>query len=193
MKIAIIFYVLILCLVQGRAQDIAELRYIEERIRKVQPNNVVYYSDYSMQDYSKDCSKQINRVVVGYKGDTLYLSKAEIRYLKNQLRERVKQEFPDSLFPASRRKSKDSIVQIVEKLNKSFLDSLLSEPSPASRVTYFQYWAFSFSRPVYLRNNNWMVFYFMYYANNGGEHGLAYYRKGVESWELFKYVCGGSW
>jgi hypothetical protein len=38
-----------------------------------------------------------------------------------------------------------------------------------------------------------MVFYFMYYANNGGEHGLAYYKKGVEGWELFKYVCGGAW
>jgi hypothetical protein len=193
MRSAILFYLFVLCLIQCSAQDSTELKYIEERIRKVQPNNEVYYSDYSLQDYYKDCRKKLNRIVLGYKGDTLYLSKTEIRYIKRKLRERAKEEFADSLFSGSRRKPKDSIVQIVERLNKSYIDSLRSLPGPTPSLVYFQYWAFSFCRPVYLRNTSWMVFYFMYYANNGGEHGLAYYRKGVEGWELFKYVCGGAW
>lgn len=193
MKSIAITLFLILALARSFAQDSVDFRFVEQKIRRVQPNGEVYYADYTLEDYYSTCRKYLTKSVVGYNSDTLYLSMSEMRFLQRSLQKGVKEQLPDSLFLRSHRLPKDSIIQMVEALNRAFVDSIQSVQSKVPPLAYFQYWAFSFSRPVYFRNSSWMVLYFMYYAHHGGEHGLAFYRKDGESWKLFRLICGGAW
>jgi hypothetical protein len=189
------FFLLLLILISPRclSQDSIDIDFIERQARRLQSSGEIYYSDYAMKDYSKIFERNFNRRLKGTNGDTLFFSKSEEKYLRRELRRTMAEKLPDNLFPNSTRKKKDSIVQIVEALNRSHLDSLRKVTDKIPRHAYVRYWAFSFSRPVYIRNGEWMVFYLMYYANSVGAEDMAVYKRGIRDWELWGYIGGGAW
>ena len=193
MRYALFCLLLIPISAQCFSQDIIDVDFIQWQARRLQPSGEVYYSDYAMKDYSKIFELNKKGTLRCANGDTLLFSKSEMKYLKRELRRGVTKELPDNLFPGSVRKKKDSIISFVETLNRSYMDSLRKEAGPISRHAYVRYWAFSFSRPVYIRNGELMVFYLMYYENSSGAETLAIYRRGLKGWQLWGYIGGGAW
>jgi hypothetical protein len=192
------FFVLT-CLLNGAiffdasSQDTVALKYIESRIREIQPEGEMYYSTLPMQDYYQQFIDGFKDRIISQSGETLTLTKKEMSFLKRELRAILMLEYPDSLFPHSLRMSKESIIAFVDAKNRSAYDSLLNSRDRSKVRHYIRYWAFSFSRPIYIRESQLMIFYFMYFANSGGEHELSFYKKINGSWKFFALVSGGAW
>ncbi len=174
-------------------------------IRQFQPAGTVYYGDNADKKIYNKLGVLLNKSFFKSQWDTtneniLKLTAGERKYIQSQLVYSAKLRFPDSLFKDSKRVQKDSLVPFVDGLNRIFLDSISHLPDTIKAIAFrdyrlYRYWSFIFTKPIYIRNRTVTVFYFMYYAMNGGAHGADFYRRKVSKWQRWIMVpgIGGAW
>lgn len=175
------------------AQDSTDILFIESKLRDIQPDGTIYYSDRPMQDIYQQFKKSIRKKVVNHNNDTLVFSSKEIKTISNLLKTNMQTPYDDTLFRNAIKISANEIVTTVETRKQQMLDSLAQLDRSKMPKRQFLPWAFSFSRPIYFRNKEWMLFYFFYYQHSSGQHGLYLYKRTNNSWDYWGILQYGAW
>ncbi|MFT3702970.1 MAG: hypothetical protein QM802_11400 [Agriterribacter sp.] len=187
-----VFFLTISCQLQAQP-DSADKAFIENKIRWIQPENIAYYSNTPQMKLYKAALERLPKgTIINYKGDTLTLTKHERSMILRRLRQFENSELPDSIFENCKRINRDEIVKLVQEKNKAWVDSVVHGLKKRDNYTRL-YWAFSFTFPIYFRQNNWMIYYFMYYENSSGAESLSINKKVDGKWETWYPISGGAW
>ena len=168
---------------------------IERRIRELQSAGTIFYgpsitpeaSDY-LRNHVGFRSLKKNYKCLGDRN--LMITKSELKFIKKEFEKNKNFTLPDHLFYNSLVTKNDSIIQLIENLNRATTDSSYTKENPNPSILK---WAFYFSQPIYFRNNT-MVFYFlMYYRNSTGSTGFIVQRTNYKSF-LDRCTIGiGDW
>jgi hypothetical protein len=174
--------------------DTSYLNYIYERIRDGQSKDTIHYAANLKPFEIKDWAHKLNKKhVIGLAWpddyDTLSLTRKERKYIQKQLKASLDSSWPDKLFPDSKVVPADSIDKYVRKLNLVVIDSTKSIQSSRERIARL-FWAFHFSKPIYLRNKSLLIFYLKRFASAGGEENVKVYRREGNSWKRWMLIDG---
>ncbi|PWT96040.1 MAG: hypothetical protein C5B52_16635 [Bacteroidetes bacterium] len=163
--------------------DTAFLKVLEARIKEIQPEYTVNYSDLPFDDFEQifPNEKLRLRFTDGQK-EYIHLTNNEKSKIISKLKSALKLRLPDSLLNNSKRFLRDSIADHVEKLNKQVSDSIAKQRNLNYSIYVRRYWSFSFSLPIYLRNKTVMVFYYSYYDTSSGMSWLEVRMKSGAKW-----------
>jgi hypothetical protein len=202
MKIHILAFILLFLSNQLLAQlDSAERQFVHRIIRMYQKEGTIYYGSHPMDGVLaselKDLSKRVI-VHIGSNKDSIVLSAKERRSLLRQIKRSQATELNDQLFPNAKRMASDSIAKFVTRKNIGLRDSLLLAGDTAAVRGFFakgsSYKSFFFTKPAYIRNRSIMLFHFTWLLmQDGGEHGLTFYRIENNQWVEWILVSGGAW
>ena len=172
----------------SQPQDTAYLKLIGERMRQLQPNGIVYYSDKPRKGTLDQILKVAPRQLTQLRKKGLLFTDSENKYIISSLKKAFYAIQKDSLFPSSKRLHSDSIVAFVENKFRGTIDSLRRSLDTLAAARYYaekRGWAFSFSDPIYLRKRKILIYYFMYYFNSSGEEVVWV----CEKKDLFMVEC----
>ncbi len=197
MKIpTLIFAVLSALIVNSQVQDTTYLKLIGDQMRILQPNGILYYSDKLPQKNVERILKDVPLQLKKLKDKGIVLTDPERKYIIYSLNKALKSIQKDNLFLKSKRLSIDTLVPVVENINRREIDSIRQTADSLmifKKNLYSTRWAFSFSEPIYLRQATILIYYFMYYLNSGGEEAIWVCKKEEQTWKKITVLGGGAW
>jgi hypothetical protein len=171
----------------GQAPDI-----VEQVIRDKQDTAKVYYEDsvarlvrgvsvYQRQLLKKRKYSSYN--VYNLNGNKIVLTRREKGYINKELLKMRSEVWPVNLFANSVRVPSDSAWQYIRQLARQNF-------AGGRQSRYQQLW--SFSRPIYLRNNTICLFSWTYICHSScGEQEILFYKKNAAGrWERYVFLDG---
>src|SRR5687768_3751410 len=104
----------------------ADWHFVESKIRRSQPEGVVYYAD-RLDHFAVDnlCPAIKKTTLVGNRQESIRLTAKEKNYIISALTKTYETALPDSLFANSKRVPREAIVDLVQRTNRRFSDSVL--------------------------------------------------------------------
>lgn len=183
----------------GYAQqtDSAYYRWVYAKMREVQPTGTLYYSDKPAPQRIKYSAQRLPAALADLrKTQHLALTQQEISFLIKHIRRTSSNVLPDTIFPNSKRLPGKSIADTLSHRLMATIDSMRGKTSDtASWNSLFRRrpWAFTFTKPVYLRDKTLLVSYFCYYLNSSGAEDWSIYKRNGNNWERIAYLGGGAW
>jgi hypothetical protein len=175
---------------------------IYKRIRTLQPYGTIYYADRPNKEILKNQYNNLTRrrfktLEKNIADSVLILTREEQQYLISELKKSISIPLPDNLFRDSKRVLFDSLVTNIDRVNRQIIDSVHNISDTVqylgARKKNLLHWAFSFTKPIYIRHNTIFLSYFMYYYNSGGSQFFAFYKKRDNKWTRWIYFGGGDW
>ena len=169
------------------AQDEKEFTaLLETGVRELQPKGVVYYCDRLPDEMFRKVLNRLTRNHVNgsieSQGGDIQLTGAEMTKIKKELVVNNAVAWPDALLADSRSVPFDSLVRKVESINRYLLDSIIKLPPSTRPYREILKWAFHFSRPVYLRNNELVIYYFQYFRSSSGGQRIYIHQRNNGAW-----------
>ena len=170
---------------------------IEAVVRKLQSRSLVYYCDRLPEKMYLKLTNRITRSDVNFyierQGGVIQLTSSEIAQIKKELKAVNAMAWPDSLFADSKSIAFDSLVPKVEAVNRYLIDSIIKLPASTRPYSKILKWSFCFSRPVYLRNNELVIYYFQYYRSSSGSQRFQIHQRKNGVWQDPYIIPMGDW
>jgi hypothetical protein len=202
----ILFIFFVALATQTFCQDADMKNFILPQISKhVDSEKLVYTERISEWAYQLSKENMNKTLFVGDATATkeLRFSKKEKEFILSQIKLCTRPYWPDSFFNYSKRIKLDSVSQYFKtKLDaKRRIFPLIDSPG-YSRAFWLALirelnrrdWVFSFSKPIYLRNNTLALLYLQAVCGFGcGYEELVLYRKSGGEWKKWTYVFQGAY
>lgn len=168
---------------QGEKEFISLL---ESGVREQQSKGLVYYADRIPDAMFRKMVNNLTRnqvnLLLEQHGEDLQLTSAEMTTIKKGLIANNAVAWPDALLSESKSVPFDSLVKKVESINRTVIDSIIKLPPSTRPYREILKWAFTFSRPVYLRNNELVIYYFQYYRSSSGAQRFFIHQRKNGTW-----------
>lgn len=182
-------------------QDSSFIETIDSIISKFQRGGIRYYADRIYPSMIKPIHEALtNRKIYSIyrnKVDTLVLTKGEKRFLSKELRTLESFRWGDQVIRNSKSVDRDSLDELIGEIRNLTYDSIRQVSGDKELDNYVirngQYWGFSFSKPIFIRNGSICLFFMMNYFNSAGSSEWAFYRKDNAVWEKWLVISGGDW
>ena len=159
----------------------------------------LYYADRLPKQIINESIKNLNnkhtaKLIGKIYANEYKVTRTEWKRIRIQLVQAIQDSLPDSLLRDSKSMSVDSIHYTVESHNKSVTDLVVKLPTAERpQAPCILKWAFYFSKPIYIRNQTILFYFFMYYRQSSGSNAFYLSKQVNGRWEKGIFITGGAW
>jgi hypothetical protein len=165
-----------------------------------QSNNIVYLdTSVGWTRIKKNLHHRAFRgITMPTKQNKLRLTKSEYKYLLQQVKKYENYVWDSNLFNNSKRISADSMWTYLDNEKRVFSkireNAIMNKDTLTLRKLRYPLWVYGFSKPIYFRNNNICLLYYVAMCGNPcGHDAVCFYKKEDNKWTKWIEIDGGDY
>ncbi|HIA11202.1 MAG TPA: hypothetical protein EYN69_03905 [Flavobacteriales bacterium] len=176
---------------QSNTEDTILLRDLYKRIT---PNNLTYIRESAgRESMKKRLLDKSYRKFIDSTWENLQLTDQEYEYLLDQIELNKDFVWKDSLLANSQYIPKDSIWTYLHNERRKWYEIYKQNPA-TENLKRERPWVFQFSRPIYLRDNQLCLLYYVALCGKvSGHYQIAFYKKEEDAWIEWIVIGGGDY